>query len=73
MSSRKEELAAVLERLELWFLLLEETPGELQDQSHVSHGAQDARHMRAGMGGNLSRGVNYANGVGRIVCALARE
>lgn len=53
MSSRKEELAAVLERLELWFLLLEETPGELQDQSHVSHEAQDARRMRAGMAGTF--------------------
>ena len=50
MSSRNELLAAVLDRLELWFCLLEdETPGELQDQSYVSRGTQDMFRMQAAL------------------------
>lgn len=49
MSSRKELLAAVLDRLELWFLCREETPGELQDQSFVSYLAKMFPACRYGM------------------------
>lgn len=72
MSSRKELLAAVLDRLELWFRLLDETPGELQGQSCVSHGAKMCPLCRQGwVNGDVS-GVEVRlsrrSGASRTTC-----
>jgi hypothetical protein len=46
ISSRNELLAAVLERLELWFRRLDVRPGELYETNHMSDKSMQGKKTR---------------------------